>query len=284
MPRDPKLDPRQVDENVLEGMTCVEYYPQADNTWPDMPLVNACSVGYADRIKQLYRQGVDMNAPFEDDPDHYTPLMVACRAGAYRAVLTLVNYCDVDLDGPESKQGFRAIDIAALNKYMLPNQIPIVEFLKYHGSQHTWWGAAYAGDLKRLKEFIDNGQDVDEVNHEEYNWNAVEMAHEAGMAKVAKWLIAKGGTMKIRNAEIPMTKAMMWDVGRMGSTYYADWRAKNSAEYKEWLDGESAREQRRTEAMARHQERLRQAEEAAERAEAECASEKAAAPAAAEAA
>lgn len=265
MPRDPKLDPREVDENILEGMHMVELpgpHAEMSRTEP-RSLCEACSVSDTDRIKQLWLQGVDMNEPQEDDQDNYTPLMVACRAGAYRAVLILAKVCEVDLDGPETKQGFRAIDIAAKRKYMNPGPVPIVELLKSYGSQHTWWGAAYAGDLKRLKEFIDNGQDVDEVNTEEYNWNAVEMAIEAGLAKVAKWLITKGGTVKIRNAQIPMTRAMMWDVGREGSTYFSDWRNKNSAEVKEWMDGEEAREARRMEAVARHQQRMKEKEEAA---------------------
>lgn len=271
MPRDPKLDPREVDENILEGMTCMEIGGEGDPSQVDRTLVQACAVGDTDRIKQLYRQGVDMNAFQEDDPDEYTPLMIACRSGSLRSVQILCDYCHVDVDGPETPQGFRAIDIAAKKKYMNPGPVPIVEMLKERGSQHTWWGAAYAGDLKRLKEFIDNGQDVDEVNTEEYNWNAVEMAIEAGIGKVAKWLITKGGTVKIRNAEIPMTRAMMWDVGRQGSTYFEDWRTKNAAEYKEYMDGESAREERRREAMARHQQRLKEEKDAEERAAAESA-------------
>jgi len=272
MPRDPNLDPREVDENILEGMCMMEVpHPGHDMQTTHESLCKACAFADTDRIKELYRQGVDMNAPQEDDGEHHTPLMVACRAGAYRSVQILVNYCKVDTDGPETKQGFRAIDIAAKGKYMLPGDLPIVEFLKEHGSQHTWWGAAYAGDLKRLKEFLDNGQDVDEINIEEYNRNAVEMAMEAGLNKVAKWLITKGGTVMIRNAEMPMTTAQMWDIGDKGSTYFSDWRAKNQAETQEWLDGQDARDARAKEATARHQQRLLEAKEAADKAAKEAA-------------
>merc|ERR1712151_50485 len=54
-------------------------------------------------------------------------------------------------------------------------------YLKSKGSQHTWWGALTAGDFKRVKEYVDNGQDVNEINPVLWNGNSTYIAHEWGL-------------------------------------------------------------------------------------------------------
>ena len=57
------------------------------------------------------------------------------------------------------RSGLRAIDYAARELFRWPNEVPIVDYLKSMGSQHTWWGAAIAGDLRRMEVYLQNGQD-----------------------------------------------------------------------------------------------------------------------------
>merc|ERR1712107_521953 len=67
------------------------------------------------------------------------------------------------------------------------------------GSQHTWWGAIIAQDFKRVKEYVDNGQDVDEMNPVLWNANAIFLAQEFGTNRIASYLLSKGGTVAVRN-------------------------------------------------------------------------------------
>merc|ERR1711879_667107 len=118
--------------------------------------------------------------------------------------------------------GMRAIDLAAKCHYHFPNEVQIVEYLKSMGSQFTWWGATYGADTDRLKEYLDNGQDVNEVNPALYNYNAVECASTGGHPKVSEWLISQGGIQAIRCAHVPETDEDLWDLGRGTAFYYKE--------------------------------------------------------------
>lgn len=182
-------------------------------------LEEACSSSAHARVAELIEDGADANAPL--DMDYNTPLMIGCRLGDPQLVGMLVEHYSVDLDGPLSRAGLRAIDIAAKLHHHFPSDCQIVEYLKSKGSQHTWWGAAYASDTDRLTEYIDNGQDINEMNPALYNHNAVEMALESGSDKVARWLVAQGGIAPIRN-ENPTCDEDLWDVGRGSCFYYKE--------------------------------------------------------------
>merc|ERR1719463_128712 len=118
-----------------------------------------------------------------------TPLMIACRQGYAELVGMLVERYEVDMDGPLSRCGFRAIDYAAYHHYRFPNDVMIAEYLK-------------------------NGQDVNEVNPVLYNYNAVECAVSGGHEKIAQWLMVQGGISAIRNCSEPKCDEDLWDLGR----------------------------------------------------------------------
>jgi len=174
--------------------------------------------GDVQSVRKLLEAGVDKNAPL--DSNLMTPLMISCMMGNWDLIKLLVEDFDADLDGPLSRAGFRAIDYAGAQGYHFPNEHPITEYLKSKGSQHTWWGAICAGDFLRVKEFVENGQDIDEVNPVLWNGNAIFLASEYGKARIAQYLITKGGTVMTRNCHNVDSHEMKWSIGRGDAFYY----------------------------------------------------------------
>jgi hypothetical protein len=175
---------------------------------------------WIEEVRRIIRCGADVNAPL--DKDGLTPLMIACKMGTWPLVKALVEEMDADLDGPISRAGFRAIDYAGYEGFRFPNEHPITCYLKSKGSQHTWWGALWAGDLPRVAEYIDHGQDIDEINPVLWNGNGVWHAMWSGNARVMQYLIARGGTQAIRNCHNPDTHEDMWSIGRGDAFYYKE--------------------------------------------------------------
>jgi len=169
-------------------------------------------------VRKCLEGGVDPNAPLNNN--HMTALMIACMMGNWDLIDLLVEEWEVDTDGPLSRAGLRAIDYAGMEGYRFPNEHPIVEYMKSKGSQHTWWGACMAGDFKRVKEYVENGQDLDENNPVLWNANGVYLAQEYGHPRVAQYMLTKGGTIKVRNAHNVDTHEMKWSTGRNDAFYY----------------------------------------------------------------
>jgi hypothetical protein len=179
---------------------------------------NAVVDGDVFTVRKCLEAGVNPNAPL--DANHMTALMIACMTGNWDILVLLVEEFDADLDGPLSRSGFRAIDFAGYEGYRFPNEHPITEYMKSKGSQHTWWGALCAGDFKRVKEYVDNGQDVDEVNPVLWNGNGVFIAQEFGQNRIAQYLVSKGATVCVRNNHNVDTHEMKWDIGRNTAFFY----------------------------------------------------------------
>jgi len=179
---------------------------------------NAVVDGDVYNARKLLEAGVDPNAPL--DNNHMTALMISCMMGNWDLIQILVEEFDADLDGPLSRSGFRAVDFAAYEGYRFPNEHPITEYLKSKGSQHSWWGALCASDFKRVKEYVDNGQDLDEVNPCLWNGNGVFVAQEFGNNRIAQYLVSKGATVMVRNNHNIDTHEMKWDIGRNTAFFY----------------------------------------------------------------
>jgi ankyrin repeat protein len=168
-------------------------------------------------VRKCLECGVNLNAAL--DSNHMTALMIACSMGNWDIIQMLVEDFDADLDGPLSIAGMRAIDYAAFESFRFPLEHPIVEYLKSKGSNHTWWGACIAGDYHRLAEYIENGQDVDEINPVLWNCNGIFLAQEFGQNKCASYLLTKGGTVTTRNCHNIDTLEDKWSIGR-GDTFF----------------------------------------------------------------
>lgn len=179
---------------------------------------NAVVDGDIFTVRSLLEAGLNPNAHL--DSNHMTGLMIACMMGNWDMVQMLVEDFDVDLDGPLSRAGLRAIDYAGIQGYRFPNEHPITEYLKAKGSQHTWWGAVASGDFPRVLEFVENGQDIDEINPVMWNGNAVFLAQEFAQARIAQYLVSKGGAVMVRNCHNIDTHEMKWSIGRSDAFFY----------------------------------------------------------------
>lgn len=187
----------------------------------EFKLENAVVKGDTDWVHSLIDQGADKNAIL--DKEGRTALMIACELGWIDVVKQLVAVERVDMDGTISKCGFRAIDYAGKEQFRWPNEIEIADYLKSKGSQYTWWGAAFAGDIRRLDTYIQNGQDVNEINPVWYNYNAMDCAIHGGCSKAASFLCARGALIQIRNCHVSITDEMLWSIGRGDAFMYKEW-------------------------------------------------------------
>mmetsp|Transcript_74585 Transcript_74585/g.188556 ORF Transcript_74585/g.188556 Transcript_74585/m.188556 type:complete len:368 (+) Transcript_74585:1322-2425(+) len=179
---------------------------------------NAVVDGDVFTVRRLLEAGVNPNEPL--DANHMTALMISCFMGNWDLVQLLVEDFEADLDGPLSRSGLRAIDYAACQGYRFPNEHPITEYMKSKGSQHTWWGAVIACDFPRVKEYVENGQDLDEVNPVLWNGNAIFLAQEFGNQRIAQYLLTKGATVMVRNCHNIDVHEMKWSIGRGDAFFY----------------------------------------------------------------
>lgn len=188
-------------------------------------LENAVVEGDMVSVRRCLERGADKDAPL--DNNQMTALMIACHMGNWDVIKILVEEFNADLDGPLSRAGLRAIDYAGMAGFRFPREHPIVEYLKSKGSQHTWWGACCSGDYVRVKEYLDNGQDVDELNPIMWNGNAVHLATEYNCHKIAAFLVSQGGTCMVRNCHVIDTHDMKWSIGRGDAFYYKQKRCEH---------------------------------------------------------
>lgn len=213
-----------------------DYPPLEDRKYPDrftndyfrdcldeleFKLEQAVVKGDCQWVHSLIEQGADMHAPL--DKEGKTALMIACQLGWIDLVKQLVEVEGVDINGPLSKCGFRAIDYAGKEQFRWPNEIEIADYLKSKGGQYTWWGAAFTGDIRRLETYIQNGQDINEINPVLWNFNAMDCAVNGGCGKAASYLVARGALLQIRNCHVPVVDEMLWSIGRGDAFMYKDW-------------------------------------------------------------
>jgi len=186
-------------------------------------LEEACVKGDCQEVHDLISQGADRNAAL--DKNLMTPLMIACKLGHFSLVKWLVEIEGVDVDGPMSRAGLRAIDYAGMEHFRWPNEdVAIADYMKSMGSNYTWWGACYTGDIKRIEEYLQNGQDINEQNPILHNNNAMECAIHGGCAKAAQFIACRGGMLMVRNCHIPIFEEMLSGVGRQDAFMYKEYR------------------------------------------------------------
>lgn len=155
-------------------------------------LEDACVLGQMEKVKELLEdRGLNPDAKL--DSKGRTPLIICCCTGRIEMAVWLVDEGKADYDVPD-KWGYKPIDIASIHHYCHAGRIDITGELKKRGAQHSWFGAAWSGDYKRLKEYIDNGQDVEERDTKN-EFTAVECAIHGGQAKTARYLLTQGAVV-----------------------------------------------------------------------------------------
>jgi hypothetical protein len=169
----------------------------------DQQLENAIVMGDLSWVKECVKKGANVNCRLDEKGS--TPLMFAVQSGWASIVRYLVENTDVALDAVDSG-GFNATDIAAMNGFLSWEEkgrngdvADIVNYLKDHGLEYTWRGAIIGGDVDRINEFLENGQDIEERTgyfcEGNYQFTGVQMAVKYGRMSVARYLMVLGAVI-----------------------------------------------------------------------------------------
>lgn len=132
---------------------------------PDEDMLEACLEADIAKLKQALSDGADVSLP--SWPWQNTPLHLACAPPFWdHETLAAEKQMRLELtqwlvkQGADSEElnafGCKAIDLAAFHDYD-----PTISFLEGQGCKLGWFGAAYEGDLQRIKELLADGQDID---------------------------------------------------------------------------------------------------------------------------
>jgi len=191
----------------IHGSKYVDALPDVDQQ-----LENAIVMGDLSWVKDCVKKGANVNCRL--DEKGFTPLMLASEGGWANIVRYLVDCTDVDLEAVDSG-GFNATDIAAMNGYLgweekglNADVADIVNYLKIKGLEYTWRGALIGGDVDRINEFLENGQDIEErvgyYCEGNYQYTAFEMAVKYGRYAIARYLMTLGAVIPRDICEMQM--------------------------------------------------------------------------------
>jgi ankyrin repeat protein len=166
----------------------------------DQQLENAICLGDVTWCQECIKKGANVNCRVNQKG--FTPLMLAVEGGWANVVRYLVENTPVDLELVDVG-GFNVADVAALNGFLCAEEkgwnadvADIANFLKDHGLEYTWRGAILGGDVDRINEFLQNGQDIEErvgyVCEGDYQFTAFQMAIKYGRMSIARYLLVRG--------------------------------------------------------------------------------------------
>mmetsp|Transcript_92972 Transcript_92972/g.259857 ORF Transcript_92972/g.259857 Transcript_92972/m.259857 type:complete len:223 (+) Transcript_92972:72-740(+) len=182
----------------LHGSRYVDALPDIDQQ-----LENAVVMGDVAWVKDAVKKGANVNCRVDEKGS--TPLMLAIQGGWLSVVKYLVEQTDIDLEAVDSG-GFNAADVAAMYGYLgweergFNSDVgDIVNYLKDHGLEYTWRGAIIGGDIDRINEFLENGQDIEErmgyYCEGNYQFTGVQMAVKYGRFAIARYLMVLGAVI-----------------------------------------------------------------------------------------
>lgn len=158
---------------------------------PLQELASAARYRHAGWIKDLVlKKKVDVNAVLSEHGE--TVLHFAVSHGDKLLVKMIVEELGADLEIKEYG-GFHALDLAAqygFDERNLP-EMDIATYLLDQGSEYSWFGACMGGDIDRINEFLDNGQDIEERGGW-FNRTGFQFALHAERAYIARYLRVRG--------------------------------------------------------------------------------------------
>lgn len=169
----------------------------------DQQLENAINMGDVSWAKECIKKGANVNCRLNEKG--FTPLMLAVQGGWANIVQCLVEESDADLNLVDVG-GFNAADLAALNGFVSAEEkgwnadvADIANYLKDHGLEYTWRGAIVGGDIDRINEFVENGQDLeDRVGYfceGDYQFTGYQLAVKYGRMSIARYLLVLGAVI-----------------------------------------------------------------------------------------
>lgn len=215
----PFVHPRRETGDVLNsrprfhGCRYVDALPDVDQQ-----LENAIVMGDLAWVKECVKKGANVNCRMDEKGS--TPLMVAAQSGWPSIVSYLVEETNCDLEKTDSG-GFNAIDVAAMagfysweEKGRNAEVTDLVTYLKDRGLEYTWRGAIIGGDIDRINEFLENGQEIEErvgyYCEGNYQFTGVQMAVKFGRMSIARYLMVLGAVIPrdICQLQIPFENTM----------------------------------------------------------------------------
>jgi len=170
---------------------------------PDEDMLEACVECNMEKLKSALEDGADVslpNQPWQNTPLHLAnspyfwdfDLMAKEKALRFDMTQYLVRQ-GADLD-VENVFHCKPIDLAIFHGYE-----GTVRFLEEEGSKASIFGAAYQGDLERIKELLEDGVDIDLRGR--YRRTAFAEAHLRGHFAVEAFLIQQGCSREIPHPE-----------------------------------------------------------------------------------
>ena len=155
----------------------------------------AAAVGNIEAFKQHLAAGADVNAKDEEGGET-TPLYWAAQGGHKEIVELLI------AEGAGVNTKFEAGSYKGqtpLDRSTARNHIETTALLRKHSGQHsTLHRAVSAVNLKPLKEFLDSGGDVNEVN-ERTKSTFLHLAVWNGHENIIQFLVANGANINTKN-------------------------------------------------------------------------------------
>jgi len=169
----------------------------------DQQLENAIIMGDLSWVKDCIKKGANPNVRLDEKGT--TPLMFAIQGGWASIVRYLVESTDVDISLTDSG-GFNATDLAAYNGFYSAEErgqhsdiCDIVTYLKDRGLEYSWRGALIGGDVDRINEFLENGQDLEErigyYTEGNYQMTGLQLAVKFGRYAIARYLMCLGAAI-----------------------------------------------------------------------------------------
>jgi len=195
--------PRQYDGPLSDAnyTACVE--DPEEFVQPDEDMLEACIDADMDKLQKALSDGADIslpNYPWQNSPLHLASSPFFWDFDTFQKEkqmrLELAQYIvrqGADLD-VENIFHAKPVDVALFHGYE-----DIVSFLEGEGSSPGWFGNAFRGDLDRVKEFLENGQDIDLQGR--YRRTAFAEAHLRGHWAVEIFLAQQGCSRQIFHPE-----------------------------------------------------------------------------------
>lgn len=188
-----KRSPKEIIKSLNQDTTKNYIYPRAKKDFNKItPLVEAMIHGDIDTVKDLIKNGADVNEPVEICHSKYKPIDIASNLDEYRSLFTLMLI----------KAGANYKNSNVLFNTITRNDIPLTELLitmygcDVNQEKHEWGSdrvtpfttACQQNNLDMVNKLIELGVDIEGYK----GYDALNVAASNGSTKVVRMLLDKG--------------------------------------------------------------------------------------------